>query len=452
MRSRVVAVMCHIVDARERNLVSGMKCRETGSKASPNWSRTSVTGGKELSHVDTPFAFCRRIETLLTFERGREYKEGEVPIPAALSVRFRNASLLLTVGRYPSSYTASPVVHQGKKGRKQGEARPFPGGSLGVQSERLSFNQNGLTARNGFLFINLIHEAEKHWLGIEPPVEPKAVFVQVGLQIALPNRMVNASYPIFYETPEPFDGVRVDVSDHVHFGTVIDPPMIVSAIHMRDAVIAVQFVREDCALGKNVFTNHAEKRRAFHVISGQGLDASTSFDNTDDCGFLAVASHRATTPIFTDSAHVGFVHLYAWGARTTKRIRSLFQHGANLLKHAPRRFVSDSGFPLDLLCGDAATCRGHEIHGIEPRCERSGRLVEDRIRRWVDVMAAMVARVGRATHNAMVLRFLLALVAERHSVRMEVMKEPVKARHVIGEHRVKLFLGETLHFWFAVHV
>ena len=78
--------------------------------------------------------------------------------------------------------------------------------------------------------------------------------------------------------------------------------------------------------------------------------------------------------------------------------------------------------------------------------------MKDRVRRWVNMMAAVVARVGRTAHDAMVFRFLLALVAERHPVRVKIVEEPVKASFIIGEHGVKVFLGEALHFGFAVHV
>jgi hypothetical protein len=77
--------------------------------------------------------------------------------------------------------------------------------------------------------------------------------------------------------------------------------------------------------------------------------------------------------------------------------------------------------------------------------------VKDRVRSRVNMMAAMIARVGRTAHDAMMFRLLLALITERHSVRMEITKEPIKASSVIGKHRVKVFLGKARHFGFAVH-
>ncbi len=40
-------------------------------------------------------------------------------------------------------------------------------------------------------------------------------------------------------------------------------------------------------------------------------------------------------------------------------------------------------------CGDSAARSGHEVHGIEPRCQRRGRLVKDRVSGWVNVISAM---------------------------------------------------------------
>src|SRR4051812_17343270 len=52
-------------------------------------------------------------------------------------------------------------------------------------------------------------------------------------------------------------------------------------------------------------------------------------------------------------------------------IASLFgEQRANLTEHSPRGFVSDASFPLNLLCGDSATSRTHEVHGVEPSLER----------------------------------------------------------------------------------
>ena len=78
--------------------------------------------------------------------------------------------------------------------------------------------------------------------------------------------------------------------------------------------------------------------------------------------------------------------------------------------------------------------------------------MKDRARRGVDVVTGIVARIGRAAGNAMMLRFLPAFIAERHPVWMETAKEPIKACRVIRKLSVKLFLGVAAHFRFAVHV
>ena len=77
--------------------------------------------------------------------------------------------------------------------------------------------------------------------------------------------------------------------------------------------------------------------------------------------------------------------------------------------------------------------------------------MKDRVRSWVNVMAAMIARVGRTAHDAVMLRFLLALVTKRHSIGKEITEQPFKAGRIIGEHCVKVFLGKARHFRFAVH-
>ena len=74
----------------------------------------------------------------------------------------------------------------------------------------------------------------------------------------------------------------------------------------------------------------------------------------------------------------------------------------------------------------------HEIDRIEPSSERSGRLVKDRTSGWVNVMAATVARVRRATRNAVVLGCGFALLAV-NAIGIQAIAKPFKASGVIRE-------------------
>src|SRR5437016_882315 len=112
------------------------------------------------------------------------------------------------------------------------------------------------------------------------------------------------------------------------------------------------------------------------------------------------------------TAVISLIKFY-WLLASTKlrAFLGFVKHRANLFEHAPRGFVGDARLPLNLLRGDAATGLRHEVDRVEPNGKRRGRLVEDSASGRVNVMAAMVARVRRTAHNAMMLGDRFALHA-----------------------------------------
>ena len=112
--------------------------------------------------------------------------------------------------------------------------------------------------------------------------------------------------------------------------------------------------------------------------------------------------------VLADAADVSFVYLNRWSLQLQIALR---EQRANLLEHAPRGFVGDASLALNLLCGDSATSRTHEIHRVEPSLERSSGLLEDGPSERVDMIAAMVAGVCGAIAYAVMLALHLALRA-----------------------------------------
>ena len=77
--------------------------------------------------------------------------------------------------------------------------------------------------------------------------------------------------------------------------------------------------------------------------------------------------------------------------------------------------------------------------------------MEDRASGRVNVMAAMIARVRRAAHNAMVLGDRFALLAI-DAIRVEAIAEPLKAGRVIRELFLEVFQRVRQHVRLAVVV
>jgi hypothetical protein len=317
------------------------------------------------------------------------------------------------------------------------------------QSEGLNLNRR--LPHHCIPLFNLLQETEKHRLRIEPPIVAEAVLVQVGLEIALANGMIDAPQAVLEQAPKPFDSVRMNLADYVNLGRVIDSLVVIgTSRHVLNSMVGVQFVRKYRALGENVFTNHSEKRRAFHVIGNQGLDSAFPLDDPDHGSLNLVSCHRSASSALASSAHVGFVNLDALTS-TAYRSAILFLHGATLFEHAPRGFVGDARLPLNLFSRDSAARLRHEIDRIEPSCEGCGRLVEDRPGSRMNMMAAMVARIRRATSYAMMLCHALAGVA-KDAIRIEIVAKPFEAGRIIWKLRLESLQRVAFHCGLAIVV
>jgi hypothetical protein len=77
--------------------------------------------------------------------------------------------------------------------------------------------------------------------------------------------------------------------------------------------------------------------------------------------------------------------------------------------------------------------------------------VEDRVSGWVDVMAAMIARVRRTAYNAVMLSDRVARLA-KDAVWVQIILEPLKAGRIVWELLLKVFQREREHFRFAIVV
>lgn len=76
--------------------------------------------------------------------------------------------------------------------------------------------------------------------------------------------------------------------------------------------------------------------------------------------------------------------------------------------------------------------------------------MKDRVRRRMDVVSAMIARVGRTADNPVMFCNLFADFAE-NSIRIEKVAEPFEAGRVIGKLALHILEGEGRHFRFWIH-
>ena len=72
---------------------------------------------------------------------------------------------------------------------------------LGLQQASILSMRLDRASHNHIALFDLLQEAGEHWLFVEAPIVAKAVFVQIGLQVRLSNRMINTANPVLNEKP-----------------------------------------------------------------------------------------------------------------------------------------------------------------------------------------------------------------------------------------------------------
>lgn len=290
-----------------------------------------------------------------------------------------------------------------------------------------------------------MQKANEHRLHIETAVVTKRILIQVGLQVVTANVVINATDPALNQTPESFDGVRVNVSDNVDLLAVVDSLMLVAAC--VKAIVRRIVIGKDHRAWKHMFSDESPQSILLHVGGDERADFALALNHPDDRRLFGAAS--AST--FRSAAEVSFVHLNLAPESSDWSTLVVGQHRANLLEHAPCGFVCDPSLPLNLLCRDTATGSGHEVYSIEPSRERGRGLVKDRVGGGVNVMAAMVARVRRATLDAMMFGGRFARLA-KDAIRIKAILQPFQTGGIIRELFLEVFQRVRKHVRLAVVV
>ncbi len=101
-------------------------------------------------------------------------------------------------------------------------------------------------------------------------------------------------------------------------------------------------------------------------------------------------------------------------------------------------FLFPAGLALNLLCGDPALCRAHLKHGVKPKLQAGSGLLKNRSGEWVDVISAVIARVGGSARHAVVLALNLTLRAGGNAAREAHFFDGIKAGIVVRKLRIEL--------------
>src|SRR6266568_140455 len=280
---------------------------------------------------------------------------------------------------------------------------------------------------------NLLQNPLEQQIPLIPPVISEAVLIQVGLQVLRAHVVIHAADSPFQGAPKALDCVGVNISSDVDLRGVADALVRVALIFQ--AVIADMLIGEHDALRQDVFLCEAAKSLLLDIRGNAGHNAANApivaaLDHADD-GSLVLAPEVSPASPAVES----FIHLHR---RTLQLQTVLGQETPNLAEHAPRCFVGDASLPLNLLCGNSATSRTHEIHCVEPSFERSGALLENSSRERVDVVSARLAGIGGAASHAVMLLLDTALLTLSDAIRPALLFDVLKAGIIIRELGIKI--------------
>src|SRR6185437_2056495 len=189
-------------------------------------------------------------------------------------------------------------------------------------------------------------------------------------------------------------------------------------------------------LRNHMLANQRKNILAPYAAHGLCDDLAFALDNGNDGSFNQIAAHRSPALSLAASAHVGFVYL---NRRPLQLQVIVGKNRANLLEDAPRAFVGDASFPLNLLGRNSAAGRTHEIHRVEPSPQRGTGLLKDGSFERIELVSAVVARESSAIADAMVLAFLFAFRAVSNAVRKAFLCDVAQASIVIRKLIVEVF-------------
>jgi len=299
-------------------------------------------------------------------------------------------------------------------------------------------------------FRNPRQDSAKLLIAFVSTVVAEGVFVKIALQVLRRNRVVDAADPALHKTPESLNAVGMNVAvSHVLSRPV--PNAIVRkiqratprAFHLRNVPIDVEVIGVNHAARSNVLADSSKQILAGNMVNDSRDCFSAALDNRDNRSFFLVSAHRATALPLADSTVVRFINFHRWPLQFQVTVR---HKRSDLAEHAPRSFVGNASFALDLFCGYSATSGPHEIRSIEPESQRSARLLKDSSRERVDVMPAMVAGERSAIAYAVMLPFHVALRALRDAVRIALLCDMPQAGIIVRKLVIEVLDGVSQFF------
>jgi len=206
--------------------------------------------------------------------------------------------------------------------------------------------------------------------------------------------------------------------------SMVDGPMLES--QGPNLAVAQEFVRRNGRTRLDVGLNKRREGFTLNIVNNLRPDFTPSLGHTKN-NRLAFGPASAFT--FPDATDISLVGLHN-PAQAAQRTAVGLHHHADLVQHSPSAFVCDAELSLKFLSGYSVLGVSNQKDRMKPGDKFCRRLMQDRSRRWIDLVSAS-ARVGASVFNG--IKVLLATLRARQSVRINFLEDERKTRFVVGE-------------------
>src|SRR5579864_3324952 len=257
------------------------------------------------------------------------------------------------------------------------------------------------------------------------PVVAEGLFVKISEQVERLHADIGAVKLAFYQTPEIFHRVRVDVAARVLYGVIHNGMAVVT----RKPVVRLQRITEQRRTRLDVLAyllvefmlaprrdgKRANVTAPLHHTQGDGLIRSTrASDNALTFRVMHVA-RLSTNERFIDFDFTG-------------QLRSGFvlHRFPNPVKHEPRSLLSQAEITGDFTTTHAIATVGHKPHRREPLIKRDRRFVQNRADLHGELLPALSRLALPDSARFKEHWFLGPAVGTLHSIRPPLGREVVQ--------------------------
>lgn len=212
-------------------------------------------------------------------------------------------------------------------------------------------------------------------IGVLPAIKPEFHLFEIGREMLCAD-MVPTSHDSTLEKRESiFDGISMDVADHINFGAMVDGLVLVlvNASLNHCLGVANPIIGDDPTHVHTdaIFDVFGERVR-FGVLDMVEPNLAAALPDADYDFFIRAAPGTSTV---LDTADIGFIHF----DRAVEHLLVHFDHCcANPMAEIPCSFVAHSNRSLNLAGRHSLLGFAEQQGSHEPLCQWQVRVIEDR--------------------------------------------------------------------------